>query len=64
MHMCYAILGKLLKPLPRHQFERTVQEHCRDRYVEFYDRAAVAYICAECHWHGHIVQRIFGLSIP
>lgn len=34
MHTCYTIFGELLKLLPRHQFERAVQEHGGDRYVK------------------------------
>jgi hypothetical protein len=34
MHTCYTIFGELLKLLPRHQFDRAVQERGGDRYVK------------------------------
>jgi hypothetical protein len=34
MHTCYTIFGELLKLLPRHQFDRAVEEWCGDRYVK------------------------------
>jgi len=34
MHTCYTIFGELLKLLPRHHFDRAVEEWCGDRYVK------------------------------